>query len=125
MPENLESPKKDSVAAQQEPLLTEQQALRKVGWIQPIDYFILFCVLGVFVTLLYWNIFASPTVSQTIGCCLIAYALVQLWVVILVFRCAHFVLLLTAYVNTLPETAAKLVIAYYSGRQPVPQSKKP
>ncbi len=107
-------------AVQEQPL-TQQQALRLVGWVQPVDYAILGIVSLVWITLGYWALFAEPTPLQILSCCLVAFTLVQLWMVILLFRCSHFVLMLTAYVNTMPDAAARMVVSYYSGRPPAPQ----
>ena len=125
MPETkpAEAPKADTILAQQPPM-TERQALREVGWIQGIDFFVMALVALVWITLLYWKIFSNPSPIQVLSCCLVAFALIQLWIVILVFRCAHFVLLLTAHVNNMPDVAARMVIGYYSGRQPPPPTKK-
>jgi hypothetical protein len=111
-------PKADTVVA--EPVMTQQQALRQVGWVQPVDFIIIGLVSLTWITLLYWGIFGAPTPMQIMACCLVAFALVQLWVVILLYRCSHFVLMLTAYVNNMPDAAARMVIGYYSGR-PMPQ----
>ena len=121
-PKPTEVPKADTLLAQPPPM-TEREALRQVGWIQPIDFLIMTLVGVVWVTLLYWKIFSNPSAIQIISCCLVAFALVQLWVVILIFRCAHFVLLLTAHVNNMPDVAARMVSGYYSGRQPPPTRK--
>lgn len=107
------TPKPDTVLAQQP--LTEAEALRIVGWIQPIDYVMLVVVTICWVTLFYWKLFSDPSPLQILSCCLVAFAAVQAWVVILVFRCSHFVLLLTATVNNMPDVAARIAVAYLSG----------
>jgi len=113
---------KDTIVSQ--PSMTQAQALRQLGWIQPIDYALLLLVGLCWVTLLYWNIFGNPTPVQTLADCLVAFGLLQIWVIILVYRCAHFVLLLTATVNNMPEDAARMVVGFYSGRPPMPTPKK-
>ena len=118
MPDTEPKPPTDTVLA--EPLgpgMTQTQALRQVGWIQPIDFVLLGLIAATWVTLLYWNIFGEPTPMETLSCCLIAFAIVQVWAILLIFRCSHFVLLLTAHVNNMPDVAARMVIGYYSGSQ--------
>ena len=108
--------KKDTILA--DVPMSSAQALREVGWIQPIDFVMVGLVLVAGVTLLYWNIFAEPSAIQVLACCLAAFSILQLWAIILVYRCAHFVILLSAYVNTMPEAAARMVVAFHSGRTP-------
>lgn len=122
MPEAPAPPKADTVVA--EPVMTQQQALRQVGWVQPVDFAILGIVTLTWITLFYWSLFGNPSPMQVLACCLVAFAVVQLWVVILLFRCSHFVLMLTAYVNNMPDAAARMVIGYYSGRPPQPPPTK-
>lgn len=118
-----ESKPKDTILAQ-EPLPTTAQALRQLGWIQTIDFVILGLIGLVGITLGYWYIFSAPSPLQLLSCCLIAFCLLQLWTIILVFRCAHFVLLLSSYVNLMPEAAARMVTAFYSGRPVAPPATK-
>jgi hypothetical protein len=115
--------KTDTILAQ-EPLPTTAQALRQLGWIQGVDFFILGLIGMVGMTLAYWYIFSEPSPLQLLSCCLVAFCLLQLWTIILVFRCAHFVLMLSSYVNLMPEAAARMVTAFYSGRA-MPASQKP
>jgi len=84
-PKATDGAKQDTALADT-PVMTERQALRHVGWIQGIDFFIMGTVCLVWITLLYWKIFANPSAMQILSCCLVAFALVQLWVVILIFR---------------------------------------
>lgn len=117
-----ETAKTDTILAEQP--MTPTQALRKLGWIQPVDLVILVLIMVVWVTLLYWKIFSEPSALQILSCCLVAFALTQLWVIILIYRCSHFVLMLTAHVNNMPDAAARMVIGYYSGRPPAPAPRK-
>lgn len=115
---------KDTILAQ-EPLPTTAQALRQLGWIQPTDFVIMGLIALVGVTLLYWHIFSEPTPLQLLSCCLVAFSLLQVWTIILAFRCAYFVLMLSSYVNVMPEAAARMVTAFYSGRAVPPPTMKP
>jgi hypothetical protein len=118
-----EAPKTDTILADTPPM-TPTQALRQLGWIQPVDFVIMAVIVVVWITLLYWNVFSEPSPMQMLSCCLTAFALTQLWAIILIYRCAHFVLMLSAYVNNMPDAAARMVIGYYSGRPPAPPPRK-
>lgn len=110
----------DAVVAQ--PVLTQYQALRRVGWIQGIDFFIMFLIGSALVTLMFWRIFGAPTHMDMVLCVLVVLALFHAWTVLLILRCARFVLELTGYLNNLPDEAARIVMATFSGR-PLPQRK--
>lgn len=108
-------PRADTVVAQ--PVLTEYQGLRALGWLQPIDFVVMFCIGMAWMTLLFWKIFGNPSPWNILTCALIAGGFTQLWAILLIFRTAHFVLLIQAYLNNLPEEAARIVMAAYSGAQ--------
>ena len=117
MPETTLHPsaqrKTDAVVAQ--PVLTKYQALRQAGWLVGIDFVFMFLIGTVGVTLLFWRIFGDPTQWNVVMCLLVTGLLLQIWLVLLVLRCARFVLEVTAYVNTLPDDAARIVMSAYSG----------
>ncbi len=112
----------DTIVA--EPILTEYQGLRALGWIQPLDYLVMFLIGMCWLTLLFWKIFSHPSPWNILCCVAIAAAITQLWGIILVFRCMHFVLLIQAYLNNLPDEAARIVMAAYSGPQRQQQQQK-
>ena len=112
----------DTIVASQVP--SQMDALRQLGWIQPIDYFMLFVIAMCWLTVLAWKIFGQPTPWNILVCVVIAAVVTQLWSIILLFRCSHFVLLIQAYLNTLPEEAAKIVMAAYSGQVVKPQQNQ-
>ena len=95
---------------------SQYDALRQLGWIQPLDYIMMWLIAMAWLTVLAWKIFGQPTPWNILCCVMIAAVLTQLWTIILVFRCSHFVLLIQAYLNTLPEEAARIVMAAYSGQ---------
>lgn len=94
-----------------------------LGWVTPIDYLFILLLLTTLVTLLFWEIFGAPSPWNVLSCVLTACGISQIWIVLLVFRCARFVLDITAYLNTLPEEAARIVMAAYSGR-PLPPKRQ-
>lgn len=104
----------DAVVAQ--PVLTPYQALRQLGWIHGIDFVFMFLLTAVLVTVVFWHIFAAPTGQQLALCALCFLLLFQVWQVLLILRCARFVLDLAGHVHTLPDAAARIVMAAYSGR---------
>ena len=106
--------KTDTIVA--EPVMDQFGALRHLGWIQPIDYFMIWLISMCWLTILAWKIFGQPTPWNIMCCVLIAAVLTQVWTILLIFRCSHFVLLIQAYLNTLPEEAARIVMAAYSGQ---------
>lgn len=107
-------PKADTIVADK--VLDQYTALRLLGWIQPIDYFMLFLIALSWATIVAWVVFGKPTPWNILCCVLMSAILSQVWTIILVFRCSHFVLLIQAYLHTLPEEAARLVMANYSGQ---------
>lgn len=112
-----------------EPAMDRMQALRQVGWVQPIDYILVFSICLSWATALAWKIFGEPTSWNLLVCAVVAGALTQLWLVILIFRCSHFVLLIHAAINTLPDEAARIVMAAHSGgnrrEEPGPRRPRP
>lgn len=105
----------DAIIAQQN--LTLYQALKQTGWVQGYDYVVVFLIVMVWVTLLFWRIFSNPTAVDALVCCMISVSLAQAWLVSLVYRCMHFVLMVRADVNMMPTAAAKIVMAGLSGGQ--------
>jgi len=114
--------KADTVVA--EPVMTQWQALRQVGWVQPIDFIILFLVFMVALTMIFWSIFAEPTGVQLMTCAIIGFAICQLWMILLVYRCMHFVLTIQAYLNNLPYEAARIAMAGMTGKPMEPPTRR-
>jgi len=112
----------DTIVA--EPTLDQYAALRHLGWIQPIDYLCMVLIILTWLTVLAWNVFGQPTPWNMLCCVLVAAVITQVWTILLVFRCSHFVLLIQAYLNTLPEEAARIVMAAYSGQAIKPQQQR-
>jgi uncharacterized RDD family membrane protein YckC len=102
-------------AAEQAPPITKWAALKARGWIQPVDYFFMILTFGTLITMLFWRIFGTPAVLNMVACLLVIIFLFQFWLVILVYRCACFVIETQADINLMPEAAARIVASYYSG----------
>ena len=107
-------PKADVVVA--EATLSEYQALRQAGCYSGLDLLFLILIGMSFITLIFWRIFASPSRANLIVVLLVVIALFQTWVVLLIFRCARFILYLRGAMELLPQEAARIVMAGYSGR---------
>jgi hypothetical protein len=108
--------RRNAVIAQQPPM-TQYQALRKVNFFSAFDFFIGACLAGVGVTLFFWCVFSRPTLVNVLGLAVVSLILLNVWVVSLVYRCSHYVLVLHAEVMNMPLEAARLVMAGYSGGQ--------
>lgn len=91
------------------------QALRQIGWIQPLDFLMIAAIVLSLLTLLFWKIFGTPSPWNVLCCVLVAFSLLQIWSILLIFRCASFVVDLHAIIHLMPENAAKIVMSAYSG----------
>lgn len=110
-----ETANKAKVAADQAgEYMTKKQALRARGWIQPIDYIILALLATSLVTLFFWKVFGSPTALNLIAVVLVDIFIAQIWLILLIFRCACFVLETQADINLMPEASARIVAGYFN-----------
>lgn len=115
MPPELQPEQKaDTVVAQQQ--FTQWQALRAVGWVQPIDFVMVFLIFMTAMTAIFWSIFSEPTGIQLMTCAIVGFTIGQLWLVLLIFRCSHFVLVVQASFENLPYEAARIAMAGIQGR---------
>ena len=108
-------PRADTVVAQ--PPMSQYQALRQLGCITGIDFILLALILGTFVTLFFWLIFGHPSWPEIAVSLVVAAGLFHIWSILLLFRTIRFVLDINAYLNTLPQEAARIVMAAYAGRR--------
>ena len=102
-------PKAHTVVA--EPTMTAYQALRHMNFFSNSDFILFSLVILTWTTLLFWKIFAQPTFQDVVFIALVSFTIVQIWLITLVYRCMHFVVLTQAYVNTLPQDAARIATA--------------
>lgn len=91
------------------------QALRQVGFWQGLDFLVLWMLGLTFFTGIAWKVFGAPSAWQMLACALAAVGILQVWMIILVFRCTSFVLDLHAIINLMPENAARIAMSAYSG----------
>lgn len=105
-------------AAQQEVMqtMTHYEGLRQIGFIKGID-FLVGIVLGLStVVLVCWIIFARPEAVRILVALYAQAMLVIVWLVILVFRTMHFVLMLRADINLMPFSAGRIAASFLSGQ---------
>ena len=95
--------------------MTHYAALRRINFFSTIDFLFLFLIIAGWITLLFWKIFAHPEPFQVLSCVIFCFSVMQVWSLIVAYRCMHFVVMTQTYINLLPENAAKIVMAAYSG----------
>jgi hypothetical protein len=95
--------------------MSRWEALRAVGWWKPFDWVIVFAVLSTWITVFFWWVFGNPTASKVIIVLLVNMGFVQIWTVMLSFRCSDFILNTRADINLLPHAAARIAVGYLSG----------
>ena len=96
--------------------MSRAQALWELGWVKPVDIFMVLadllglCLIGA------WYGFGSPSAVNVL-CVLFACILVnQWWIVMLLFRATDFILSIRGEINLLPAAAARIVAASIQGR---------
>ena len=96
--------------------LTRFQAQRKLGLLAPLDYTLIALIVFSWITLGFWKLFGTPQAEQLIALAVFNIFLVQVWLIVLVYRVLVFILDVQADINLLPEAAARIVIGYREGR---------
>jgi len=91
--------------------MTQYEALRFYGWIRPIDYLALLAMFGLAVSFVFAVIYGKLTLTSVLLYVGLAISTVELWMVILMFRIMHFVLVVYSSVKLLPREAAQIVQA--------------
>ena len=95
------------------PLLDpETQALWKLGYIQWVDFLFVGVLVLHLLTTFFWWVFGHPSAVGILVCAVAALGWLQLWIVLLIFRAARFVLDILAEIKLLPETSSKLAIQF-------------
>jgi membrane protein YdbS with pleckstrin-like domain len=94
------------------PALTDDQvkALWRVGYVRPVDFILLLAVSFTGIVAFFWWFFGQPATVNMLCCAVTAMFLIQLWLVLLVYRAMRFVLDIIAELKLLPETAARLAL---------------
>jgi len=92
------------------------EAQRKLGLFAPLDFTMAALILFSWMTLGFWKLFGAPTANELIAFAIVNVVVTQLWIVVLCYRVLVFVLDLGADVNLMPESAARIVVGYWEGR---------
>lgn len=95
--------------------MSESAALWQVGFVKGFDCVIACVVLLGLSVIASWAVFGNPDAVRVIAALLAPIALIQLWIVALVFRCSYFVLKMRAEFNGLPDAAARIAVAHLQG----------
>ena len=95
--------------------MTYLQALRARGWIQPFDYVVLVLIALTGVTLFFYWLFGQPTFRNVVGILVVDMFRLQIWTIILLFRCSCFVLETQADINLMPEAAGRIAVGFLTG----------
>jgi hypothetical protein len=93
-------------------------ALKEAGWWAGMDTTFCIALAFIWVTALYWKIFGHPNLLNIVVLLLISLIILVAWLIILVYRCSLFVLQLHADIALMPDTAARMAVAYLSGKTP-------
>ncbi len=96
--------------------MSEWQALRQAGWWSAVDYTMLTLIGFVWLTGAFWKIFGQPTALSLIALLLVNISIKLVWAIIVIFRCSRFVLNVTADIHLMPEAAARITLAYLTGK---------
>lgn len=88
------------------------QALWQVGFIRPIDFVLLLSWVAVLVaaTVFWWT--GKLEVMNALIFIFSEITVALLWIVTLVYRTCHHVIMSRAEINTMPEAAARLAVTY-------------
>ena len=90
-------------------------ALRQVGFWKGIDFVLLFLWMGVWVTGGFWKIFGTPTPTNLLCLLVVSVGIIQLWSLIIAYRCMDFVLQTRARIETLPFDSARIAVGFMQG----------
>lgn len=88
------------------------RALVKAGVMRPVDALILVTLFGGTCTLAAWVAFGQPTALGVLAAVLGLHLVASAWLVLLIFRAMVLVIETKSAINLMPESAARLVLAY-------------
>lgn len=112
--QNKQEPR--STVVVQKPM-SQWEALKEAGWWAGFDWTMSILLGAIWVTTLYWKIFGDPSLTALIVILLINVIIMLVWLLWAVMRCALFVLRLNADIATMPENAARIAVAFLSGKR--------
>jgi hypothetical protein len=120
-PGQTTAPLQSTVVVQRPP--TMWQALKEAGWWAAYDWTMLAVLVALWVTTGFWFLFSAAKpegasrLTVFIAVLLVSISVQLIWLLVAVFRCALFVLRLHADVAMLPNDAARIAVAFLSGKQ--------
>lgn len=94
---------------------TELQALRMIGWWAGVDSLLLGMIIFIAITGVYWKVFGNPAPLPFLWLTLAVLIILQIWVIVLLYRIATFVLRCHADLKNMGPEAARLAVAFMSG----------
>jgi hypothetical protein len=97
--------------------MTRFQAQRALGLFARFDYTIWGVLALLWVTLGFWKLFGSPTALNLIAMAIVNITIMQVYIIVLVFRAIVFILDTNADINLMPEAAARIVVGFWEGRR--------
>ncbi len=103
------------VIAPEKPL-TRFQAQRNFGLMAHFDYGFIGVILFSWITLGFWKFFGDPTPINLIALAILNLFIMQLWIVLLIYRVLVWLLDTNADINLMPEAAARIVLGFWEGR---------
>lgn len=101
------------------PIVDDQtRALWQIGFWRPLDFVIAGVELVTLITCFFWWAFGHPTAMGALLTAIAMIGLLQVWIILLVYRCLFFIVQTRADINLMPAAAAQLAIAYQAGGRP-------
>ena len=103
--------------------MNKWDALKQQGWIKPVDYLFMFVIILLWTGMIVYYLTSFPSVYTLLSTGVCTVILLQIWLVMLVYRCMDFVLVTRADINLMPVSAARMAIAYFQAGQTPPTTK--
>lgn len=103
------------VAPEKQP--TRWEAQRHFGLVAGLDFTVWGVLALLWVTLGFWKLFGDPTAINLIAMAIVNLFLMQVYIIVLIFRTLVLILDTNADINLLPEAAARIVIGFWEGRR--------
>lgn len=98
-----------------EPVMTQWQARRRMGWMSTVDFLFMFVLLVTGTGTLLWCLLGWPSAVQLLGIGVATIIFLLLWVLLLLYRSMLFTLEVRADINMLPVEAARIAVAHITG----------
>ena len=97
---------------------SQMEVLRSLGYWTGLDATCaLIVTLTIFLTVT-WNLFGDPDTLGNLAVLAGLLCFLNVWVILLTFRVARFILETRAEINLMPEVSARIAVAYLQGQKP-------